>query len=676
MSESPRPPSTVKKSRGLRWLLWAPVCLLAAVVAAFFVNQALASGHVARGVVMGGIRLGGLTRGEAANLVLARKNELASTVFVLTAEQTNLEVTPEAVGFTLDVDASVASALSVGRDQGLVDAFQTFIAGLGHDLPIPLSGQVDESKIQALADDWEKQAIADGPFEGCVKVEGGQVGPDYPRPGRGLDRAALRDIVLGAALAWPRAPTPLPIVTTAPKRPKEAVDRAVARARALTSRPLTLTLPPPDAPPAPLPTKTKKSKKKVVAVRLTVSDDGARLVPLPEDPEAPEGQPAPASVTWSVDDLVLALRSDPTPTDDGSPSVTWDRDALMRNLVGIAPFVEHPPKRAGFLLEDDKITVIPSSDGNRLDPAAVEAALIEASKAPSATAMLPLVEGELPGFSTEDAERLGLRKRVSTYTTYHRCCEARVKNIHRIADLLDGMLVAPSATFSVNNVVGPRTSQGGFFPAPTIEEGEMVNTVGGGVSQFATTMFNAIFWGGYDVVERQPHSYWFSRYPMGRDATLSYPKPDLAFRNDTTSAVLIDTSYTETSVTVTFYGDDGGRKVEGEVSSKRDITPPPIQYFGNPTYRVDRVKTKDSGMVGWSVWVTRTIIAADGTKKEERRKVTYKPRPKKVQVHPCKVPKGHEGYTGEPCPKEEEEDAGAPTSDEPEKEEEEVTVDE
>jgi hypothetical protein len=186
------------------------------------------------------------------------------------------------------------------------------------------------------------------------------------------------------------------------------------------------------------------------------------------------------------------------------------------------------------------------------------------------------------------------------------------------------------------------------------------------VSQFATTMFNAIFLAGYDVIERQPHSYYFSRYPHGKDATLSFPKPDLAFRNDTEAAVLIDTSYTGTSITVRFYGDTGGRKVQGKVSSRREITAPPTQFFANKKLEVDEDHVKDAGMVGWSVWVTRTIEYADGTHKEERRKVTYKPRPRKVQVHPCKVPKGHEGYTGEPCPKEEppEDDADAGTMDE------------
>jgi hypothetical protein len=55
-------------------------------------------------------------------------------------------------------------------------------------------------------------------------------------------------------------------------------------------------------------------------------------------------------------------------------------------------------------------------------------------------------------------------------------------------------------------------------------------------------------------------------------------------------------------------------------------------------------------MIGWSVIVGRVIQFPDGTKKEERRKVTYKPKVRRVEVHPCRVPEGEKGYTGEKCP--------------------------
>jgi hypothetical protein len=74
-----------------------------------------------------------------------------------------------------------------------------------------------------------------------------------------------------------------------------------------------------------------------------------------------------------------------------------------------------------------------------------------------------------------------------------------------------------------------------------------------GVSQFTTTLFNAAFFAGLDFGEYQAHSIYFQRYPYGREATLSYPHPDLQIRNNTPYGVLIWPTYTDTSITVTLY---------------------------------------------------------------------------------------------------------------------------
>ena len=71
-------------------------------------------------------------------------------------------------------------------------------------------------------------------------------------------------------------------------------------------------------------------------------------------------------------------------------------------------------------------------------------------------------------------------------------------------------------------------------------------------------------------------------------------------------------------------------------------------------------KVKEGGMIGWSVIASRTVTFPDGTKKEEKRKVTYKPKPRRVEVHPCRIPKGEPGATGEKCPEIEPEPSDAP----------------
>jgi vancomycin resistance protein YoaR len=163
---------------------------------------------------------------------------------------------------------------------------------------------------------------------------------------------------------------------------------------------------------------------------------------------------------------------------------------------------------------------------------------------------------ELPTVRIEDdggkarADEWGIRELVASFTTRHACCAGRVANIHRIADLVRGQVIEPGETFSVNDFIGRRTRANGFVAAGVIQSGHFTDQVGGGISQFATTTFNAAFFAGLDIDEYQSHSIYISRYPYGREATLSFPLPDLELTNNTPYAVMLWPTYTGTSITV------------------------------------------------------------------------------------------------------------------------------
>jgi len=139
--------------------------------------------------------------------------------------------------------------------------------------------------------------------------------------------------------------------------------------------------------------------------------------------------------------------------------------------------------------------------------------------------------------------------------------------------------------------------------------------------------------------------------------------PDLIFRNDTRNGLLIKTQYGPKFIRVLLYGDNEGRRVERRVSKRYDIVEPPIEYEPNPQLAPDRQNRKVRGHAGWSITATRIIHYPDGTTAEQSRRVTYKPRPDVVEVHPCNIPKGYKGYTGEKCPEPEVEESEEPTGD-------------
>lgn len=148
---------------------------------------------------------------------------------------------------------------------------------------------------------------------------------------------------------------------------------------------------------------------------------------------------------------------------------------------------------------------------------------------------------------------LGISELVSTFTTRHNCCQGRVQNIQRFADRFRGTIILPNEVLSLNSHVGPRTEESGFVPGGAIQNGVLIETIGGGVSQFTTTIFNAALLAGLKFDYYQAHSLYFPRYPYGREATISYPSVDLKIRNTTPYSILIWPSYTSESITVDLY---------------------------------------------------------------------------------------------------------------------------
>ncbi len=636
-------------------------------------DRAARAGEVLRGVTAGGALLTGSDRQGAERALTELGDKLRTEPLRLRLREQVLELRPEEIGFRVDAAATAERALAAGRSGGFLSNLGFWLARFRSPVELDPITAIDRPALDKIIGEWEGKAIVDPPFEGAIFIERGEVPkPDYPRVGYGIDRDAAARLVEGALRRpAPRGEINIPLTKVEPKLARAAVDRALEEARALLAGPVDL-IPSPEAQPAAeQPAKEAQPSSSGSGSGNgsgsgSGSGNGSGAAGGSGSPDAPEPPADAYRVRFLPVDLAAALKSRVVPEGEGRVELSFDQAVINEKLAPFRPRFERRPRDAAFSVDDrDRVTILPSLSGTRIDAAKVAAALFSAALSPSRQAPLPIDEGDPPELSTEAATALHIDQLVSKHTTYHPCCQARVKNIHRIADLVDGRIVRPGETFSLNAAAGERTAKNGFVMAPGIEDGEMVDTMGGGVSQFATTFFNAMFHGGYDIIERQPHSFYFSRYPMGHEATLSWPKPDLVIRNDTDAGILIKAIYTKTSITVKLYGNNGGRKVKAKVSNRYDITKPPLELLPNTKLLPDDSKVKESGSVGWSVTVARILTFPDGTKKEERRKVTYKPRVRRVEVHPCRIPEGEPGHTGEKCPKPEEEEDEKSSGDAP-----------
>jgi vancomycin resistance protein YoaR len=177
-----------------------------------------------------------------------------------------------------------------------------------------------------------------------------------------------------------------------------------------------------------------------------------------------------------------------------------------------------------------------------------------------------------------------------------------------MADYIDGTIIKPGKVFSFNGTVGPRTAARGFREGQMILGSLLLPAIGGGVCQTATTLFNNAFENGLPVVERHNHSWYISHYPIGRDATVSWGGPDLKFRNDLDHAIMIKSSYTDSTLTFTFYGTRQGRKVESSTGPQVNFRSPQTSYAYDPAAPRGSVRTvTGSHESGFDITVFRKV---------------------------------------------------------------------
>lgn len=247
---------------------------------------------------------------------------------------------------------------------------------------------------------------------------------------------------------------------------------------------------------------------------------------------------------------------------------------------------------------------------------------------------LVLVALLLPAGAAE-AQPAGPDDRISSFTTRYPCCQPRVTNIKRAAALLDGTVIRPGGMFSMNAALGRRTRARGFVAAPQISGGLLVDSVGGGISQVATTIYNAAFLAGLELVEHTPHSFYISRYPKGREATISWGGPELVIRNDWEAPARLRVRTSDTAITVSVFSSRLGRRIEAASGEPYRYERPGTMYVVN--YRLPpgaRRPVQPAGGPGFSISYTRAVFQHANLRRRERFRVRYDPVHAVVEVGP------------------------------------------
>ena len=579
-----------------RWVL-VSLALLAVLVALIGLAFAGSSARIADGVAIADVDVGGLTPKEARTLLERRFDRVARVPVVFTAGGERYPIKATTLGVEADWAAAIKLAAREGEGFGPVRGFRRLQARFfGAEIapPVQAYGAALDFKLAGLA-----QAIDRRHVEATLVRRGLAIEVVSGQPGRRLDREdagvrivrTLARLERGHLVALPVRIDPI-AVTAADLAPAER------QARTALSAPVRL--------------EHEGTRWKLPRWRI------AELLSLPVAGEKQVAIAGPGAAAWF---------------------------AKLRKTV------ERPPVDATFRPQGDRVKIVPAKDGLAVDVSATAKNLLSAAVSPNARTATLVAGAAEAERTTAEAQAMGIDRRLSAYTTLYAGTSDRITNLQLAVRLLNGALVPPGGTFSFNERVGERTVERGFRSAPVIIRDEYGEEVGGGVSQVATTVFNAAWEAGLKITERNPHSLYISRYQLGRDATVNYPDLNLKFVNDTEKWVLLGGASGSTGINVSIYGGGPERRVESSEGTMRFIGPPRVRRVKDPQLLKGKTEVEEEGSPARATSVTRTVYDADGrVLHEETWNTSYrgeyriirvgtkpKPKPKRAKPEASKV---------------------------------------
>jgi vancomycin resistance protein YoaR len=525
------------------------------VVAGGYTTAALAvGGQAPRGTTVLGVDVGGMDRDEVERAVEATAQDLQAIPLEVTGAgaSTTGEVVPAQAGLAIDAAGTAESVTAAGWNPATL---WKHVVGAGEVEPdVDVDTDALETALQPLAD-----SVAVAPVEGAVTFDvraDGTVEPAVaaPQDGRTLDVTAAAGRVAGAWLSG------------GPVQLEATLDRPSLDADALTAA-------------------VDDIARPAVGGDLVVAGGGR------------EATIAPAAFAGS-----LAVR----PV-DGKATLVADGAGLEAALVAADPEFETAPQDARIEIVGDTPQVVPAVAGRAAPEADLAAAVTAALTGPTPTrrAEVELTESQ-PALTTEALQALGITQQISTFSTNLTANADRTDNIRIAAGHVNGTILQPGAEFSLNDTVGERTPERGFHKAPVISGGRLVDDYGGGVSQLSTTLFNAVFFAGLDEIEHKPHSFYISRYPEGREATIDWRSIDNRFRNDSGHGVYIQAGIVGNQVVVSMYGTKF-MDVTAEKSARRNVKPARTIYDTS-----SGCSPNSATSTGFTVDVTRVMTPVGG----------------------------------------------------------------
>lgn len=578
--------------------LW--IGLAAAIVLLLVINllAALAFGNrIFPGVSLSGLSLSGLNINEAAALISSARYYPESGRITLEYGQQRWEIKPAQLGVLMDPQATAVAAYKTGRggavDKVLLDRFNLLRGGVEVQPAFIYNEKNTVDFLNTIA-----REINQPLQEASLEIQGTDVIVNDGQPGRVLDvGASLARIATQVELMQDDV-IPLVVLETEPVILDASAQGELART--ILSQPFRFT--------------------------------------LPAEVGSVEGN-------WQLEPAALAKMLTFERVQDGSANtfaVVVDPTLASLHLESLREDLDANPENARFIFNDETSQLelkdaavigrsinIPGSIDNI--NTSIKAGGHEAQLAFDITP--PAVTDAMTG--TE----LGITELVYEYTSYFFGSSSdRIQNIKAASSSFHGLLVPPGGVLSMSDELGDISLDNGYAEALIILGDETIKGVGGGVCQVSTTLFRAVYFAGYPILERHAHAYRVGYYEQtasgghnanlaGLDATVFVPLVDFKFRNDSDHWLLMETYvYNNSALSWKFYSTKDGRVVEHNTTGPTNIVEAPDDlYRENPELDEGEVKQVDWAAEGARVVVTRRVTRGSELLYDDTFTTVYEP---------------------------------------------------
>lgn len=239
-------------------------------------------------------------------------------------------------------------------------------------------------------------------------------------------------------------------------------------------------------------------------------------------------------------------------------------------LESIASDIKQDSQDAKLSFIDGKLQFTQTSQsGLELDKEEVQKEIIEVllsrveEKNVTDSINIELIKTD-PELTEENVDSYGIEELVASgATSFSGSTSNRIHNITVGAEAFNGLIIKPGETISAIDTIGNPTAETGYLEELVIKGDETKAEYGGGLCQVSTTLFRAALNAGLEIIERTNHLYRVGYYepPVGMDATIYYPQPDLVIRNNTENYILIQTEVVGTKITFDIFGKKDNRVV-------------------------------------------------------------------------------------------------------------------